>query len=321
MKIMIARYRFIGDTILSIPFLKALREVYPAAEIHYLVGKDAHDLMQLCPYIDKAICFEPRELGFWNAIQQIKKEKYNTAYLLKRSFSSALITALAGVPERIGFDTEHRGLLLTKRISYREHMQHEAQCFLDLLPTSCELNTIHLESWLPEAVYTTIQPWILVTSGSKIVLHATSTNPAKCWPLRHFATLAKQLLSTSNTTLYAMGTTNESVSYETIRETLPAQLKDRLVNLCGKTTLVESMALLRHMDLVVANDSGMIHMAAAMQTPVIALFGPSDPQQWFPLSDKAMVMTHPNMCLADIMPEQVFEQCKTSLAFLSGIRS
>jgi len=326
-KIMVARYRFIGDTILSIPFLTALRKTYPDAEIHYWVGKDAYDLMQRCPQIDQAICFEPRELGFWESVKRIKQQKYDTVYLLKRSFSSALMTTLAGIPNRIGFNTEHRGLLLTRRIPYREFTHHEAQCFLDLLSDRPleDWDDLDLTSWLTNVDTSNFS----MGNGPHMVLHVTSTNPAKCWPLSHFETLARQLLETYGGTIYALGTEKESAQYEKIRDRLPDNLKNNFTNWCGKTTLVESIALLKNMNLVVANDSGMIHMAAAVNTPTIALFGPSDPIQWFPLNEKVVVMTHPNLacqpcrmkischhqypCLVEITPEQVFKQCQTFL--------
>lgn len=329
-KIVVARYRFIGDTLLTIPFLRALRQQHPEAEIHLLVGEDAYDLVADCPYINRAIPFEPRKLGFWKAVRLIRDERYDTAYLLKRSFSSAMMTALAGVPQRIGFNTDHRGLLLTTRIPYRPTEQHEAACFLDLLPRSPETPPdLRLETWISEATFQKLASFFHFGEGPRIVLHITSTNPAKCWPLRHFTALAENLIGQYHAQLYFLGPAPERPQYDALIQHLGDTHAASLHNLCGNTSLVESMALLKHMDLVVANDSGMIHMAAAMKTPVVSIFGPSDPSQWYPLSERASIVTHPSLtcrpcrmkitcnhqypCLTEITPEMVFAACKPYL--------
>lgn len=329
-KIVVVRYRFIGDTLLTIPFLRALRSQNPNAIIHLLVGEDAYPLMRDCPYINEAIPFEPRKLGFWNAVKQLRQQGYGCAYLLKRSLSSALMMWLAGIPNRIGFNTENRGILLTQRVSYRDRERHEAECFLDLLPQGeNSQDRLRVEAWIPPEAEAKVLPLLSAGVGPRIVLHATSTNSAKCWPIRHFQALAEMLVSSHKAQLYVLGTLGERRVYEDLIQSLSPEARKAMVNLCGKTTLVESLALLKHMDLVVANDSGMIHMAAAVDTPVVAIFGPMDPNQWRPLGDKATVITHPQLtcrpcrmkischhrypCLTEITPQQVFDACKPYL--------
>lgn len=332
-KIAVIRYRFIGDTLLAVPFLRALRQQNRDSEIHLLVGADAHAAMRDCPYIDDSIIFEPRELGFRKAVAQIRQQRYDCAYILKRSFSSALLMLLAGVPERIGFDTEKRGLLLTKRIPYRFREQHEAECFLDLLsdpPGIAELfANASLESWISPSASEKAATWIQPSDGPRIVLHAASSNPAKCWPLAHFQSLAGMLIEQYQAQLYFLGSSKERERYNSlIQELLPGH-RNHVINLCGQTSLPESLALLRQMDLVVANDSGIIHMAAAVGTPVVAIFGPMDPQQWRPLSDQSSIVVHPGLtcrpcrmkiscdnlypCLREILPQQVFNVCQPYL--------
>lgn len=329
-KFVVARYRYIGDTLLALPFVKALRRQNPQAEIHFLVGQDAYPIMALCPDIDRAIVFEPKDLGFWNAVLQVKAERYDRAYILKRSFSSALIMRLAKVPNRIGFETDMRGFLLTHRVPYRGTQQHEANCFLDLIPkTENFALDLDIGPWLPSELVDNVQDYLSFSDGPRIVLHATSTNPAKCWPIDHFVTLGTMLIRQHQAKLYFLGTQSEKDLYDHLISQLPLELQDNARNLCGQTSLVESIALLKKMDLVVANDSGMIHMAAAVNTPVIALFGPMDPNQWHPLSQQSTVVTHPNLscrpcrmkitcdyrypCLTEITPNEVLAACKPYL--------
>jgi heptosyltransferase II len=329
LRIVVARYRFIGDTLLSIPFLKTLREKNPDAVIDLLVGADGYPLMEDCPYINQAIVFEPRELGFFQAVKKIREGRYEAAYLLKRSFSSALMMFLAQVPQRIGFDTDHRGFLLTRKMPYREFDQHEAQCFLDLLDVSSSPSDLRLESWIPQSVAEKALSLLDAGSGPRIVLHATSTNLAKRWPLAHFQALAETLVSQFQARLYLLGSPSEAGFYDMLTEGLSSKSRQMTHNLCGKTTVQESLALLKSMDLVVANDSGMIHMAAAADVPIISIFGPMDPQQWHPLSDRSTVITHADLacrpcrlkptcndqyfCLTEISPTLVLNACKPYL--------
>lgn len=328
-KIVVFRYRFIGDTLLTIPFLRALRGQFPQAEIHLLVGKDGFDLVKDCPYLDKTIVFEPREQGFWQSVRLVKAGQYDRAYLLKRSFSSALMAFLAGIPERIGFNTDHRGLLLTTRVPYRETEKHEAACFLDLLPQAQQAANDTLETWIPDEILQKMGSFVQNTTQPKVVLHATSTNPAKCWPVSHFVMLAEQLASTYQASLYFLGTAAEKDIYDNLITALPQSVQAACSNLCGQTTVLESLALLKQMDLVVANDSGMVHMAAACNTPLVCLFGPMDPNQWRPLSQNATILVNESLpcrpcrmkitcnnlypCLTEITPETVLDACKTYL--------
>lgn len=333
-KIAVMRYRFVGDTLLTIPFLRALRAQYADAEIDMLVGQDGHAVMAECPYLDKAIVFEPRQLGFWGAVSLLRQQHYDRAYVLKRSFSSALMVALADIPERVGFDTEHRGLLLTQRIPYRGGKQHEAQCFLDALPEADHADT-RLDVWVPPDMEQAALGFLKPAQGPRIALHATS-HPAKCWPLQHYKTLAERLVEMYDAQLYLMGVANEAPFYGRLLHAVSPRVREATVNLCGQTGMLESLALLRRMDLVVASDSGMVHMAAAVNTPLVALFGPTDPQQWHPLSDNYTVVSHPTLpcrpcrmkitcnhqfpCLAEIEPEVVLNACKAYLTSWSGLK-
>jgi len=129
LKILVFRYRFLGDTILTVPFLQRLREAYPNAHISVLIAPQSGVLLQNCPYINELIEFDTTRFhkydsgkqakqSLWDNVLKLKKEKFDIAYILKRSFSSALLAFLAGIPARIGFNTEFRGFLLTKKIPF-----------------------------------------------------------------------------------------------------------------------------------------------------------------------------------------------------------
>ena len=143
-RILILRYRFIGDTILTVPFLRNLRYAEPDAHIVWVVAPGSSEVVQGIPYVDELIYWDPvtihadsrgthRTFGDkLRFILGLRSQKFDKVYVLKRSLSSALMAFFSGARERIGFDTEGRGFLLTKRVPYR-HDQHEVENFLDVL--------------------------------------------------------------------------------------------------------------------------------------------------------------------------------------------
>ena len=331
-RIAVLRYRFIGDTLLSLPFLKTLRRSAPKAHITLLTGPECVELMRQCPYVDEVVAFEPRQDGWLKSLGILRKGRYDRAYILKRSLSSALLVRLAGISERIGFGTEGRSWLLTQSVRYRPDEVHEATCFMDLLGISTNYTRLELDAvdWLARPAPLSKLPDPL--PQPLVVLHTTSTNPAKCWPIESFTTLARDLINGFDAHLLFLGTQADNPTVQLLMANLTAEQRARCTNLCGKTNLSDSMALLRHVHLVVGNDSGMIHMAAAMNRPVVALFGPADPVQWAPIPrDQTMVEVatvdnlkcrpcrmrircgHQYPCMTDLTPQSVLHLCKPIL--------
>lgn len=300
-RILVMRYRFIGDTLLTVPFLRALRAAYPHARIDLLAAPNSGELLRDCPYIDELILFDTTrkhryenpdsptpKRSFWTYVHELRHRRYDTAFVLKRSFSSAALALLAGIPRRIGFDTECRGWMLTHRVPYQRDC-HEIDSFFSVLQAVGVDNpttpTAHrLESYPNEQEQATANQVFSACSprGRHILLHLTSSNPAKEWPPEHADVLVRQLLTDPALHLHSLGAASDRRYYEAIRQALPPEWADRWHVHCGQFTLNESMAFLRHLQLAVGVDSGTMHMAAAAELPVIALFGPMSEQQWAP---------------------------------------
>ena len=157
-KILVVRYRFIGDTLLTVPFLRNLRKAEPDAQIDVLVSPGSGDVLKECPYINNLIYFDNSKkhryeknnstpIGFFGWCKYLREKNYDKAYILKRSLSSALLIFFSGIKERIGFDTEFRGFLLTKKVPYQKN-KHEVDCFLDVLDADgIKINDNYLENW------------------------------------------------------------------------------------------------------------------------------------------------------------------------------
>jgi heptosyltransferase-2 len=341
------RYRFIGDTLLTVPFLRNLRAAYPDAVIDMLVAPNSGEVLRDCPYINELIMFDTtrkhryenpsgqaERRSFWSYVQLLRNRRYDTAFVLKRSFSSAGLAFLAGIPERIGFATEGRGLLLTKGVPYREN-EHEIDSFLSILQgAGVPVHDRHLESWWqPAEAEKAAQalaalPETLSDTGRHVVLHLTSSNRAKQWPEGHALTLARWLLAQPGVQVHCLGAPSDAALYEQLRAQLSDSERARLHIHCGKFNLLESMAFLQRMALVVGVDSGTLHMASAVAVPVVALFGPMDERKWGPVN--AAIVAEPvacrpcNLsvpcrydfqCMTHLRPEAVIETIKNYAGF------
>jgi len=337
MKILVIRYRFIGDTILTVPFLRNLRKAYPDAQIDMLVGPVSGEVLTDCPYIDNLIVFDTtrkfkyentkqEKRSFFSYVSLLKNQKYDKAYVLKRSFSSAALAFLAGIKERIGFDTEHRGIFLTKRVPYVKN-RHEVECFLDILRAdNISVSDNYLENWVNEASENKINGLfkeLNITNGKKVLIHATSGNIFKQWPLEYFAKLVKYLSNEKNVQVFYTGTANDARVYDQIHSLIEEDLVIKPVNLCGKLSLSESTALINKMNFAVGSDSGTLHIAASLNIPVVGIYGPMNPAKWqawgnihTPLySDLSCVPCELSKkcprdiaCLKNITPDKVIEK-------------
>lgn len=320
-RILVLRYRFIGDTILTVPFLRNLRAAEPDAHITWVVAPGSSEVVKGIPYVDELIYWDPVTIHAdsrgthktlrdkFRFIRGLRSQKFDKVYVLKRSFSSALIAVLSGARERVGFDTEGRGFLLTKRVPYR-HDQHEVQNFLDVLRADgVAVTDDYLEFWTtPEEDAAAAQ--LLADAGLPaakeiVALHPFASNPHRGWPFEDFAALAALLRAQGFVTLVlgAPGDRNAFVSVCDLfgRET---------IDLVGRCKLRVTMALLKRCALFVGNDSGIMHLAAAANIPLVALFGPQSPVKFGPWSSQARVMYRDFPCSP--CKQKFFTECEPS---------
>lgn len=332
-KILVIRYRFIGDTVLTIPFLRNLRKAHPNAQIDMLVGPVSGDVLLDCPYIDNLIYFDTtrkhkyentaeKRKNFFSYVKLLRQNKYDKAYVLKRSFSSAALAFLAGIKERIGFDTENRGFLLTKKIPYVKD-KHEIECFLDVLRAdNIPVVDNYLENWISPSSEEKIQD--ILYGKQNALVHATSGNVNKQWPLENFARVIEYLANEKNVQVFFTGTAKDSEIYDEILNLISSELKIKPQNLCGKLSIQDSTALINKMDFVVGSDSGTLHIAASLNIPVVGIYGPMNPKKWIAWGKihKPVFLDLPCIpcdlrkkcdknyaCIKNITPEIVIEKC------------
>lgn len=325
-KILVVRYRFIGDMILTIPFLRNLRYAYPDAQIDMLVAPNSGEVIENCPYINNFIYFDTtrkhkyekgkgEKKSFWYYVNLLKKENYDKAYVLKRSLSSALLCFFAGIKERIGYDTENRGFLLTKKLKY-DTKKHESLCFLDALETDgIEIKDSHLENWIKkenqDKVLNLFEKYNIL--GTKVVINATATNEGKIWDINNFARIIEYLSNKKQSQVIFIGAPSDKEIYENIKYN--EELKIKPVNLCGEITIKDSLALLKESDLMIGNDSGNLHMAASVGTNVIGLYGPMPFEKWKALGENNILLKADLPC----MPCGLKKKCPNNKACMNSI--
>lgn len=321
-KILVLRYRFIGDTILTVPFLRNLRYAEPDAWIAWMVTPGSAEVVAGIPYVDELIYWDPvtihadsrgthKTLGHKiEFIKGLRASKFDKVYVLKRSLGSAVMAFLTGAGERVGFATEGRSFLLTRRVPYR-HDQHEVQNFLDVLRADgVPVVDDHLEAWLTAKEEQFAENFFrdsgVGTDETLIGIHPFAANPPRAWHLDNFIELANRLQSEMKCrTVFFGGPRDGEAIAQLMREVHPTPIVA-----IGGTTIRQSMALLKRLKFLVCNDSGIMHLAASLQVPLVALFGPQSPVKFGPWGEKCTVVHSLFPCSP--CRQKFFSECKPS---------
>jgi len=307
-RILVLRYRFIGDTILTVPFFRNLRRAEPDAHITWVMAPGSAEVVRGIPYVDEIIFWDPvtihadsrgghRTLSAKIAfIRGLRAHRYDKVYVLKRSFSSALIALFSGVPDRVGFDTEGRGLFLTKRVPYRPE-QHEVLSFLDVLRADgIPVQDDYLEAWISDDEARQADELLLregvAPEAGLLALHPFASYPEKSWPLEKYAEAATRLKQSEGLTPVIFGGGGDLELYNRFRDLFP----EGTIDFVGKCNLRISMAVLKRCTVYIGNDSGVMHLAAAVGLPLVAIFGPTSPSRFGPWSAGARVVSNNFPC-------------------------
>ena len=267
MRIIVRMPNWIGDLVMAIPILIELRSVFPKAHITAMCKKSLAPLLEKEEAISEILLFDK------NAAAKMRKKRYDLGILLTNSLSSTLCFWKGRVKKRVGFIRWPRVLFLTKAVSWPKNL--EKMHLVDTYKTLLKAIGINPKGHAPRII---LEPSEIEEARQKIPPGCTliGMNPgaaygtAKCWPKERFQELTADLLKwKSNVVVFFFG---DSSSLEMI-EDIVSPFKERVINLCGKTTLRELASLISLCNVFVSNDSGPMHIAAALRVPLIALFG------------------------------------------------
>lgn len=283
-RILIRGTNWIGDSIMTLPAVRSIRRAYPSAKISILVKPSVAPIFSKCPDVDEVLTYEKHHkgaLGKLRLAQELRKHKFTHAILLQNAFDAALIAWLARIPRRIGYDRDGRGFLLTKVIPYTGEVPglHDIDYFLDML-TASGIKTERSEPWIHLDIGERQEALRMLEALPRPIVGlnpGAAFGSAKHWPAGRFASVAQSVITGLGGSVLVFGGPNETPLAAKIANscTVPAQ---RLLLLAGMTTLRELMALIAACDVLVSNDSGPMHIGYAVRTPLVGIFGSTDPE-------------------------------------------
>ena len=296
-KILIIGPSWVGDMMMAQVLFQLLHQQNSNCELHVLAPAWSQALLSRMPEVQKSIVlpFGHGQLQLrarYQFAKQLKSENYDQAIVMPNSLKSALIPYWANIPKRTGWLGEYRfGLLNDVRYLNKKQFPKMVERFAALafpaqtiLPATLPVPQFSIRS---EEVDFALQKQGLSRSSKPILALCPGAEfgSSKCWPPSHYAAIANEKLN-EGWAVWIFGSANDRA----IAETIQKQTEERCVNLAGKTALSEAVDLLALAKCVVTNDSGLMHIAAALDRSVIALYGSTSPDFTPPLSSRAKIL-------------------------------
>lgn len=304
--ILIRGTNWIGDSVMTLPAIRAIRRAYPDARISLLVNHWVADIFRGSSDIDEVILYEEDHrgtVGKLNLVRMLKQKRFDSAILLQNAFDAALIAWLARIPERIGYNRDLRGPLLTRAIPVnRTSKKHQVYYYLDLIK-SVGINAEDADPYIVlsdkerEDARRLLHSSSLTDSKSRLIgiSPGASYGSAKRWPGERFASLIDMITSVLQGHVVIFGSPEEAgIAGEIVG--LVREEKAHVINLAGKTDIRELAAIIAECDAFVTNDSGPMHMASALLVPTVAVFGSTDAEATGPFGEGHRTITKKLPC-------------------------
>jgi heptosyltransferase III len=327
LKILVIHFRYLGDTVVLIPALRAIHEHYPNCQLHMLVPEETGPLLCRLPWLAR-LWLMPRRRGHalfkknWPVIRALRAERFDRSVDFSGTDRTAIVTVLVGAHLRLGLDGP--GGFLGRRFCYTQRLplapldRHETLRLIHLLSAwridapSSLATEIHIDPALESRAQNFLPE-------SKIICHLSASQPRKEWPLAHWAALHQLAAAAGIELLFSTGIgTREESLLKNFKQLAPgAAILPPVPN------LALYLAVLKRAKIFVTNDTGPLHFAAGVGTPTLALFGPTSSVRWAPVGQQHRFLTgsacscvnvsicqSANHCIAAITPEQVFAEIK-----------
>jgi heptosyltransferase-2 len=295
--ILIVPYMWIGDFVRVHSVIRLLKQRWPDRPIDVLTSSLCAPILDYLPGVRKGIVADlpRRRLPFsqYSALgKQIAREHYGTALVMPRTWKAALAPFLAGIPERTGFAGEFRLLLINDMRFGERKLERMIDCFAALslpknasLPETYPLPAIDVPA--PDIEHWLIGKGLRRTGRPVVALAPGAVGPGKAWPVQNYAELAT-LLAEFGADIWVLGGPAEKAIAAQIAAAGGASVSDLTGN-----DLRNAIVALAAADLAVTNDSGLMHISAAIGTPTVAIFGPTSPRLWAPLNPLSAVIEPP----------------------------
>lgn len=310
-RLLVRSTNWIGDAVMTTPAVRAIRSNFPAARISMLAKPWVAPVFAHSPHVDEIIIYEAggRHAGAGGTIRlarDLRRYRFDAAILLQNAIEAALIAFMAGIPARIGFDTDGRRLLLTHPVRRTQAIKgiHQTGYYLKILhglglatgPPTLELSLNPADKKRAGRLLADHG----LSPGSRLIgLNPSATfGPAKQWFPERYAALGERLHATLGTTILIFG----GPSDRELGQTIAGRMAAPSLDLSGRTSLGEAMALIDRCHAFVTNDSGLMHVAAALGTPLVAIFGSTNSTTTSPFSDSSRIVRVPIECSPCMKP-------------------
>ena len=330
--ILIRGPNWVGDCVLSMPAIKAVRSHFPDAEVTLLVRPWVAGLFRSASFIDN-VWGKPKAkgIGEWiRTAREIRRKRFDLAVLLPNSFEAALTVWAGGIPERVGYRTDGRSLLLTRSVRPSPARQHQCSYYLRLVAEAFGPSAepeLRIKASTDE---TTDARRLLELEGIGAARSFLVVNPgaafggAKRWREDRFAEVADRLADELDLSVAIIGSESERTIGERVRD----RMKSGAALLSGLTSLETLVGILAEASLMVTNDSGPMHIGAALGTPTVAVFGSTDAEVTSPVGPNTSVVRHAVDCSPCMLREcpidhrcmdavTVSEVCSSAMALVA----
>ncbi len=284
--ILIIQTAFIGDVVLTTPLIRSIAMHFPGAAIHVLVTPQTADILLANPHIEKVIVYDKRArdksmAASLRLIGDLRTQRYEMAFLPHRSLRSAWLAYGAGIPERTGFSRKAASWLYSKRVPYDRGV-HEAERYLRLLLpfTSDSFDATPEVFYRPQEEEETrrfLAEHVQADPSLLVAMAPGSVWATKRWFAERFAEVANRLQQELHASVVLFGGQTD----RPLCEHISAMMDQPAIVAAGRLSLLQSAALLATCRVVLSNDTGLMHIAAAVKVPVVAIFGPTVPEFGF----------------------------------------
>lgn len=324
-RILIRGVNWVGDAVMTTPAIAGIRQTFPDARISLLVKPYVAGVFAGNPHIDEILLYEGdgRHAGLSGLLRlarELRHAQFDLAILLQNAFEAALLTFLARIPRRVGYNTQGRSLLLTTAV-LRDHSmkaQHHVEYYQALVKRAGWVEAkaqpaLYLSSEVEERAAALLRGEGVQSEESLVAFNAGSTyGSAKRWPADRYAAVADHLIDRLGVKILLTGAHGDGAVARAIQSL--ARRPERLIDLTGRTDIQLLGAVLKRCAVFVTNDTGAMHIGAAVGVPLVAIFGPTDPTTTSPVG-RHVLLRHPVACSPCLLREcPIDHRCMTGIS-------
>jgi heptosyltransferase-2 len=297
--ILIRGTNWIGDAVMTLPAIRAIRDAFPGARISVLAKPWVAEIFNICKDIDEVIVFKSPGshsgiAGKLRLAKELKARRFDMAIFLQNAIEAAIITWLAGIPVRCGYNSDARGLLLTHSVQRTAAIRkvHQIHYYLEMVK-SLGCQSAGADLYLqPGKEYKILSEKLFGEhdiGGESFLIGlapGATYGPAKKWFPERFAAIGDRMVEDLSAQVILFGSSKDRESTDLVQQ----HANHRFINLAGKTNLKEAIAVIYRCSLFISNDSGLMHVAGALNIPTVAIFGSTNPVTTSPVGERSVVI-------------------------------